>query len=35
MYLEPSQVSKMELFTKIVDAFYPLTIFTKNFNVNV
>ena len=28
-FLEPSQISKMELFVKIVNSIKPLTIFTK------
>ena len=30
---EPSQKSKMELFTKIGNAIKPLTIFTKRFHL--
>ena len=32
VYLEPHQVSKMELFTKNVNGFEPLTIFAKKIH---
>ena len=31
----PSETSRMELFSKIINSFSPLTVFTKNFIVNV
>ena len=34
-YPEPSQTSKMELFAKIVNGFYPLTIFGKSFILDI
>ena len=32
MYLEPSQTSKAEVLAKLVDGFYPLTIFMKELH---
>ena len=34
-YSEPSRISKMELFTKIVNGFQPLIIFSKSFILDV
>ena len=34
-YPEPSKTSKMELFVKIVNDFYPLTIFAKSFILDI
>ena len=34
-FLEPSELSKMELFVKIVDYIKPLTVFTKGSILDV
>ena len=34
-YSEPCQISKMQCFAKIVDGFYPLTIFLKHSFLDV
>ena len=34
-YSEPCQISKMELFTKVVNSFHPLTIFAKRCVLDV
>ena len=34
-YLEPLQTSKIELFAKIANSFKPLTVFAKNFMLDV
>ena len=35
VYSEPCETSKVEFFVKIVNCFYPITIFEKNSILNI